>query len=149
MLQQLKKEHTLADKHEMTREVGRAGRQGRGVLTAAQTDGQTGRNGRRHGRREKKRKEHRVQPSLRSRKVRKSEPSRCWKQKKYMAPARARECCLDQGQKKAVLRKGMRMVKGQNPRAGEGSGWESCSVITGQHWQVTGSPYLCSPMLFH
>lgn len=38
----------------------------------------------------------------------------------YMAPARARECCLDQRQKKAVLRKGMRMVKEQNPRAGEG-----------------------------
>lgn len=49
-----------------------------------------------------------------------SEPSRCWKQKKYVAPARARESCLDQKQKRAGFRKGMCMVMEQNPGTGEG-----------------------------
>lgn len=50
---------------------------------------------------ETEREEYRVEPSLGSRKVRTSKISRFGNKKKYTAPARAGECCLNQRQKKA------------------------------------------------
>lgn len=97
--------------------------------------------------RETKRKEHKVEPSLRSRKVRKREFCRCWEEKRYMAPARAGECHLDQRQKKAGLRKGMHMVKEQSLRAGEGL--KVGQLLCDNRTAPAGSPYLCSLMLFY
>lgn len=96
---------------------------------------------------EGEREEHKVQPSLRSRKVRKSEFCRCWEQKKYMAPGRAGECHLDQRQKKAGLRKGMHMMKEQSPRAGEGL--EVGQLLCDNRTAPAGSPYFCSLMDFY
>ena len=55
----------------------------------------------------------------------KQESQRGWaqhmlEQKKHMAPDRAGGCCLDQRQKKTDWRKGMHMLKEENPRAVEG-----------------------------